>query len=169
MHAAVEAPAAAARQPLLRLLQDLRQALEDRFETWSLEPRAGPDGLRLGVELLCKLEEQLLHPALKQSRDQAWPALAQAMGDVGRVRDLCGRIDAAEPLRRPLLVATLEGMARLHFEALDALLREADAAALPWAALERETRALLRRWRSEIQQHGEIEDEDADPVGQPPR
>jgi hypothetical protein len=40
---------------------------------------------------------------------------------------------------------------------------------MPWGALEREMRALLRRWRGEIRRHGDIEDEDADPVGHPPR
>lgn len=168
MQAALEAPAAT-RQPLLRLLQDLRQALEDGFERWSLDPGPGLDRVQLGLELLCKLEEQLLHPALQRASARAWPALAQAIGDVTRLRELSWRIDDAELPRRALLVATLEGMARVHFETLETLLREADAAAMPWAALERETRALLRRWRAEIQQHGEIEDEDSDPVGVPPR
>jgi hypothetical protein len=168
MQATLEAPAAA-RQPLLRLLQDLQQALEDSFETWSPDSRTGPERLQLGVELLCKLEEQLLHPALKRSRAPAWPALTQAMGDVERLRELSARIDGAEASQRALLVGTLEGMARLHFDALQALLRDADAASMPWAALEHEMRALLRRWRGEIHRHGAIEDEDADPVGQAPR
>jgi hypothetical protein len=164
----LEAPAAA-RRPLLGLLQDLQQALEDSFETWSPDSRAGPDRLQLGVELLCKLEEQLLLPALKRSRAPTWPALTQAMADVERLRELSSRIDEAEASQRALLVGTLEGMARLHFDALQGLLRDADAASMPWGALEREMRALLRRWRGEIRQHGDIEDEDADPVGHPPR
>ena len=168
MQATLEAPAAA-RQPLLRLLQDLQQALEHSFETWSPDSRTGPERLQLGVELLCKLEEQLLHPALKRSRAPAWPALTQAMGDVERMRELSARIDAAEASQRALLVGTLEGMARLPVAGLQALLRDADAASMPWGALERETRALLRRWRGEVRQHGGIEDEDGDPVGQPPR
>ena len=169
MLAALEAAPAAARQPLLRLLQDLQHGLEDSFEHWSLDPGPGLGRVQLGLELLCKLEEQLLHPALQQASARAWPALAQAMGDVARLRELSRRIDDAELPRRALLVATLEGMAHLHLESLQALLQDVDAAAMPWPALEHETRALLRRWRGEIQQHGEIEDEDADPVGQPPR
>lgn len=168
MQGTLDAPVAS-RRPLLALLQDLQQALEDCFETWRPSSRAGPERLQLGVELLFKLEEQLLYPALKRSRDAAWPALTEAMGDVERLRELSRRIDGAEASHRALLVGTLEGMARLHFEALQALLRDADPADMPWAALEQEMRALLRRWRAEIQQHGEIEDEDGDPVGQPPR
>jgi hypothetical protein len=91
------------------------------------------------------------------------------MADVERLRELSSRIDEAEASQRALLVGTLEGMARLHFDALQGLLRDADAASMPWGALEREMRALLRRWRGEIRQHGDIEDEDADPVGHPPR
>jgi hypothetical protein len=168
MQGTLDAPVAS-RQPLLTLLQDLQQALEDSFETWRPGSRAGPQRLQLGVELLCKLEEQLLHPALKRSRGTAWPALTQAMGDVERLRELSSRIDGAEASHRALLVGTLEGMARLHFETLQALLRDADAAAVPWAALAHEMQSLLRRWRAEILQRGEIEDEDGDPVGQPPR
>ena len=168
MQGVLDAPAAS-RQPLLRLLQDLQQTLEADFEAWGLDPGAGVEGVQLGVELLCKLEEQLLHPALQQARGGPWPALAQSMADVTRLRELSRRVDGAAPAQHAVLLATLEGMARLHFEALQSLLRDAHAAAMPWPALAQETRGLLRRWRTEVRRHGGIEDEDGDPVGQPPR
>lgn len=161
--------AAPARQPLLCLLEDLQQALQARFEDYdsatsrpfSLGGGAGPGSalrrLQLGLELLCKLEEQLLHPALSEARAFPWPSLDQARQDVVALRDLSVLLDRAGPLQRTVVVATLEGLAQLHFNALDTMLHEADGTALPWSALERETRALLRRWQAELQRHGGIQ------------
>ncbi len=177
----VPAALAAAPQPLLALLEDLRQALLQRLDDFhratgrradrpaGIEADAAPHRLQLSVELLCKLEEQLLHPALHDSRGGTWPALAQSMRDVDAMRELAARLGHAAPLHRPVVAALLEGMVRLHVEALDSQLREADESALPWDALEREMRGLLRRWEAEVREHGSIEDEDGDPVGHPPR
>lgn len=169
MEAALEARVAT-RQPLLRLLQDLQQALEAGFDGARSRYGVGLWYQQLGIELLCKLEEQLLHPALQRSRARFWPALAEAMGDIARLRALSSRIDAADAVKRPFLVAALDGLTRLHFDALRELLRDAAGSAeVDWDALEREARAMLARWRDEIREHGAIEDEDGDPVGHPPR
>lgn len=171
--------ASAARRPLLQLLQDLQQALQARFDDYdratsrpfSLGEDGGPGSalrrLQLGLALLCKLEEQLLHPALSEGRAFAWPALDRVRRDVVALRDLSTLLDRAAPLHRTVVVAMLEGLARLHFSALDTMLREADGAALPWSTLERETRALLRRWQAEP--YGCVGDEACDPGGAPPR
>ena len=159
------------RRPLHRLLNDLQQALDTGFDA-AQSARIGPAvwQQQLGVELLCKLEEQLLHPALQRSRARVWPALADAMGDLARLRTLSSRVDAADAVQRPFLVAALDGMTRLHFDALRALLQEvAGDPAIPWDALDREARGLLARWGEEIRTSGDIEDEDGDPVGHPPR
>ncbi len=171
--------AAAARQPLLTLLAGLQQATEEAFARY----HAAVDGqgdrpglalrrLQLALELHCKLEEQLLHPALSASRPAAWPALGQVMEEVDELRDLSaqlGRTALAGAPHRPAALVALEGLVRRHAAALDALLRDADAAAVPWAALEAEVHGLLARWQAEIAQAGEVEDEDRDPVGVPPR
>lgn len=166
---------APARQPLLHLLEDLQHALQARFEDYdsatsrpfSVGEDAGPGSalrrLQLGLELLCKLEEQLLHPALSEARAFPWPSLDQARQDVIELRDLSVLLDRAAPLQRTVVVATLEGLARLHFSALDSMLHEADGTALPWSALERETRALLRRWQVELLRHGSVESQARDP------
>lgn len=167
------ATAPAARQPLLTLLAQLQQALDARFDEYRQTDRyrdgLGLQRLQLGVELLCKLEEQLLHPALSASRAEAWPALGQAMGEVDTLRDLSALLGRTPDAQRSGVLTTLESLAQLHFSVLNDLLQQADAAALPWQDLESETRALLARWRTELQQAGEIEDEDRDPVGTPPR
>lgn len=160
------------RRPLLHLLEDLQQALQARFDGYdraTSRPFIGGDDdggpgsalrrLRLGLELLCKLQEELLHPALHESRAITWPALDRVMRDVAALRNLSALLDRAAPLQRPVVVATLEGLAHMHFRALDALLRDADGDALPWSALERETRLLLRRWHTEVPD----DDVDADP------
>lgn len=177
------APTAPAAQSLRALLEDLRQELLQRIQSCNqavarlhLTP-AAQAGLatqhlrpvQLGVELLCKLEEQLLHPALRDSRGYTWPALAQSMHDVTSLRALSARLADAAPLERPVVAVLLEGLVRLHVEALDRLLREADGSGLPSASLECEMRGLLKRWQAEVRRHGDIEDEDGDPVGQPPR
>lgn len=149
-----------ARRPLLLLLDDLQQALRARFEDYdratsrpfSLGADGGPGSalrrLQLGLALLVKLEEQLLLPALGEARGYPWPALDQALRDVVALRELSALLDRAAPLQRTVVVATLEGLARLHFRVLNTMLREADGAALSWSALERETRALLQHWRA---------------------
>lgn len=171
--------AAAARQPLLTLLAGLQQATEDAFARYHVAVNGQGDNpslalhrLQLALELRCKLEEQLLHPALSASRTAAWPALGESMEEVDELRDLSaqlGRTAIAAAPHRPAALVALEGMVQRHTAALDALLRDADSAAVPWAALEAELCGLLARWQAEIAQAGEVEDEDRDPVGLSPR
>jgi len=128
------------RRPLLLLLDDLQQALRIRFENYeratsrpfSLGADGGPGSalrrLQLGVALLGKLEEQLLLPALGEARARPWPALDQAGRDVVALGELSALLDRAAPLQRTVVVATLEGQARLHFHLLSMMLREGDGA-----------------------------------------
>jgi len=70
---------------------------------------------------------------------------------------------------RDTVVSVLEGIAELHAERVDALVARMPVSGVPWGALEREMRGLLGRWHDEVLNEGDIEDEDRDPVGLPPR
>lgn len=144
------AQALVARLPLLTLLADFQRALNEEFDSCRHGARYRPGAallrLRSGIELLCLLQEDVLHPALGASRPQDWPALAQARESVDALRDLAVLgVRAADPQQRAL-VALLEGLVQLHFVSLDELLAQADRAAMPWEALERATEAALQQW-----------------------
>lgn len=126
--------AALAAAPAAAWLQALRPALLQ-----ACDDAVPPARLQAGVELLCRLEAQLL-PA----------ALIQRMGDIARLRELAARLCAQQALvPRALLAATLEGMLRLHFDDLEALFGEpeaTEAAEVAPGPPEADTLALLRRW-----------------------
>jgi hypothetical protein len=134
--------------------------------------------LLLGLELLCKLEEQVLFPALGDAVDDAAPTgagndaaqtLATLRREIELLRDLSMLVSRTAAANRDTVVGVLEGIAELHGERVDALVAGMPAAGVPWGALEREMRSLLGRWRDEVLTEGDIEDEDRDPVGLPPR
>lgn len=147
--------AAPSTQALLQRLQGLRHSLQDLQD---------PPRLLLGLELLWKLEEQLLLPAVPHAA--AGVAVADTLREIELLRDLAAAVaQAGENTRPDRLIPVLEGWAMLHFARVDALL----VSAADGAALLAETNALLERWRSEVKKQGEIEDEDRDPVGLRPR
>lgn len=165
--------AAAPRRALRRLFGDLYAALQALFAQRPLAARRRRTvvqrRLLLGLELVAKLEEQVVYPALAEA-EPGWAAdLDQAQQELELLRDLSlltGRTTAAN---RDVSMAVLEGMATLHFTRVDGLLGRAGAEVAPWSAMEREVRGLLGRWQAEVRRDGEIEDEDRDPVGLPPR
>lgn len=144
------AQASVARLPLLTRLADFQHALNEQFDNCRHGARYRPalalQRLRSGVQLLCQLQQDLLHPALCASRREAWPALAQAVESVDALRDLAALgARTAEPQQRAL-VALLEGLVQLHFVSLDELLAEAEVAAMPWDELATAGQALLQPW-----------------------
>ena len=146
------AEALVARLPLLTQLAGFQRALNEQFDNCRHVERYRP-GLALrrlsaGVELLCQLQEELLHPALFASRPQAWPALGQAMESLTALRDLAAMGAHAADSRQRALLALLEGLVQLQFVSLDELLAEADATAMPWQALEGATEAALQQWQA---------------------
>ncbi len=149
----VMAQALVARLPLLTLLAGFQRGLNEEFDNCRhgarYRPRLAPGRLRSGVELLCQLEEALLHPALGASRQAAWPALGLAMASVGTLRDLMAVGERSGDAQQLALVTLLEGLVQLHFVSLDELLAQADVTAMPWAELERETHALLMPWQAD--------------------
>jgi len=161
----------ASRHSLARLLSELQYALDEHFFDYRHSGRAiALRRLRLGVELLCKLEDQILLPALHASRDGGWPEVDKALEEVELLRDLSALLNRTLVEQQSTLVPAIEGVAQLHFAALDELLVDADGDAVPWARLEGEMREQLAAWRAEVNEHGELaDDEDDDPVGAPPR
>ena len=174
-HAAPAPPAVAgaARRALRRLFGDLYAALQALFVQRPLAARrrrtAVQRRLLLGLELVAKLEEQVVYPALAEA-EPGWAGdIEQAQQELELLRDLSlltGRTTAAN---RDVSMAVLEGMTSLHVTRLDGLLARPGADNAPWDAMEREVRGLLGRWHAEVRRDGDIEDEDRDPVGLPPR
>ena len=133
--------------PLLALLAGFQQALDTQFDACRHDAAALPR-LRAGLELLCRLQETVLHPALCASRPAAWPDLGRAMAGVQALRDLAVLSQCVDTGGQPAIAALLEGVAQLQFASLDELLAEADASAMPWGELECLALALLVGWQA---------------------
>jgi hypothetical protein len=158
--------------PLLALLAESALAIErlaanERRRT-SGNTRSSRRAL-LAIELRLKLEEQVLLPRFRQLD---LPAREPVDKQTELLRELLAEAahgELALPSNR-LLWAAIERMSTLHLDAVAQLLLLALAdsrfdADQAWLDAE-DYRA---RWRTEIAARGDIEDEEADPVGQPPR
>jgi hypothetical protein len=158
--------------PLLMLLAESALAVE----RLAIGERRRTSGSRkssrralLAIELRLKLEEQVLLPRF---RDLALPALEPVEKQTELLRELLAEAahgELALPSNR-LLWAAIDRMSKLHFDAVAQMMLLAQAhsrfdADQAWCDAE-DYRA---RWRAEIAESGDIEDEEADPVGQPPR
>ena len=162
----------AAESPLLALLAESALAVErlaanERRRT-SGNTRSSRRAL-LAIELRLKLEEQVLLPRF---RELGLPALGTVDKQIGLLRDLLAE-GAAGELALPtnsLLWASIEGLCCLHCDAVAQLLLLAlDTSKFDADAAWLEAEDYRAHWRAEIGVSGDIEDEEADPVGQPPR
>lgn len=144
------AQALVARLPLLTQLADFQRALNEQFDTSRHADRYRPGAalrrLRAGVELLCDLQQDLLHPALAASWPVPWPALQQAMEDAADLRQLVATSDSADDAQQRALLSLIEGLVQLQFSSLDELLGEADANVVPWGCLASQTQGRLEAW-----------------------
>jgi hypothetical protein len=161
------------RRSLATLIGNLQQALQALF-TQREQARGRRRNLLqrrllLGLELLCKIEEQALLPALQDAEPLWAPAIVLGTREIELMRDLTQLAAQTSPANREISLAVLEGMAALHFGRIGELLAREGAHHMDWPRLEREVRGLLGRWHTEVQLDGEIEDEDRDPVGLAPR
>jgi len=139
------------------LLQQLgERALASGPRRAALERR-----LPLQLEQLWKIETQLLLPALQALQPQS---LSPAAQEVEALRDVALLLERSEAPNRELCWAVMQRLAQLHFARVDELLLQPGAARLDAAALLAEAQDWLAQWAG-----GDIEDEDRDPVGQPPR
>ncbi len=123
----------------------------------------------LAIELRLKLEEQVLLPRL---RELDLPALDTVEKQIDLLRELLAEASHGELALQSnrLLWVAIERMCTLHFDAVAQLMLlaeddpsfDADAAWL-------EAEDYRARWRDEIAAQGDIEDEEAEPVGRAPR
>lgn len=181
--------AASAYAALRALVTELQQALQGLFVQRTAAPLSEQPALQqrllLGLELMWKIEEQVLLPALQPWACESAPAVgASPDRELTLMRDLSQLVSTVRGDERELTLGVLEGLATMHFAGMDALLeaRRSDAgpsalgataacASRPprWQLLRNEIVALLERWQAEVQASGSIEDdEDADPVGPRP-
>jgi hypothetical protein len=167
---------AVADSPLLALLAESALAVEGLAASERHRASSGgpsPRRALLAIELRLKLEEQVL---LARLRKLGLPAVDTVDRQIELLRELLRELlgeaalgELALPSSR-LLWAAIERMCRLHFDAVAQLMLlaladsrfDADAA---W----HEAQDYRTRWRREIADRGDIEDEEADPVGRPPR
>lgn len=153
------------------LREDLRQLFAERKQ--AAQPRrrsALQRQLLLGLDLLWKIEEQVVLPALHEALpEESLPMVRRVTGELELMRDLALLATQTNTDNREMTLAVLEGLATLHFARVAALLDAAPADGADWPALEEDVRGLLGRWRREVRVQGEVEDEDRDPVGLPPR
>jgi hypothetical protein len=164
------------RDDAIALWAELRHAAQERFQEYGRAQaahRALPRRrLLLALELMWKLEEQALLPALMDADAGTRDDAAELDQELNRLRDLADlvREGGLEPTSMNVVLAALDGMnalRALRFErALDSAVR---TRRLDGAALAREMEAWLGRWREEVTTTGDIEDEELDPVGRPPR
>jgi hypothetical protein len=163
---------ALAESPLLGLLAESALAVERLAASERHRSNGHTQSSRralLAIELRLKLEEQVLLPRF---RELGLPAQASVEKQIDLLRELLAEATPGELALQSnrLLWAAIERMSTLHFDAVAQLMLlaeddrrfDADEA---W----QEAEDYRARWRSEIADSGDIEDEEADPVGQPPR
>ena len=146
-------------------LAQLREASERCLAEFEAAPAERRDALlerlRLALELRWKIEEQLVIPAL--GKREASLLLPAAERESNHLRDL-----AAHGARDAM--SSVAGLAALRAERIELALAAAQKRrGFDGSALLRDIDALLERWRGEVRRTGDIEDEESDPVGLPPR
>lgn len=160
---AVSARLAGLHEDLLGLFAERKQAPRSR-RRGALQRQ-----LLLGLDLMAKIEEQVVLPALHEAVPQQAAAVRQAGGELELMRDLSLLATQTHTDNREMTLAVMEGLALLHFARLLELLAGAPEDGAEWAQIDEEIDGLLGRWRREVRAQGSVEDEDRDPVGLPPR
>lgn len=125
--------------------------------------------LLLALELRLKLEDQVLLPAW---RDALLRGVDDAAKEIHVLRELA--FELIQPhlgqRQRALLIASLDGLATLHFDHVATLaIKSGQHKAFDTQRALAEIRAFQARWREEIGATGSVEDEESDPVGRRPR
>jgi hypothetical protein len=161
-----------ANSPLLALLAESALAVERLAGGERHRSSSNTSSARralLAIELRLKLEEQVLLPRLRELDLRADDSLTR---QIEMLRELMAEASHGELALHSnrLLWASIERMSSLHFDAVAQLTLQALAdprfdADAAWLNAE----DYRSRWRSEIGETGDVDDEEADPVGQPPR
>jgi hypothetical protein len=170
--ALADSPPSVADSPLLALLAESALAVERLAASERHRGSANTKTSRralLTIELRLKFEEQVLLPRF---RELGLPAEDTVEKQIELLRELLAQAAQGELALQGtrLLWAAIERMSILHFDAMAQLMLLALAdSAFDADAAWREAEDCRSRWRDEIAESGDIEDEEADPVGQPPR
>lgn len=150
------------------LLAATRQEIEARFQALRQVPGdAARRGLLRRLAERWTLEEQWLYPALAEAANgerSAWEAHEQ---ELAPLRELAAQAEADPADRIAARLAVLEGIVLLHLESVARLLEAPWR--VDWQRLGADMAAMEARWAAEVAATGDIEDEEADPVGRPPR
>lgn len=164
------------RDDAVALWSELRHAAQQRFQEYSraqaMHRTLPRRRLLLALELMWKLEEQALLPALLDADAGTRDDAADLDEEVNRLRDLAELVqqDELDPAGASVALAALDGINALRALRLERTLDKAvRARRVDGAALAREMDDWLGRWREEVTLTGDIEDEELDPVGRPPR
>lgn len=128
--------------------------------------------LMRALDLRCKLEQLVVVPALRETDTVPFAALQAIEQELIELRE---RIKSARPAAdtpnmTSNVIVTLIGEFMTHFDRMDTLLgHPASVTAMDAFGLAPEIEAWTQRWINEITTTGDIEDEEQDPVGTPPR
>ena len=160
----------------IMLWAELRHATEGLFDALHDDPAprhaATQRKLFLALELQCKLQELAVLPAVQAAGVVTPSMLRSNEEDIAALRELVvmAQRPDLDPTARQLVIAAVDNIAELQFENVQGLLyRARHSGRSDGLALHRDMDALLARWREEIARTGDIEDEEVDPVGLPPR
>lgn len=169
-------PQAAARPHAAALWSELHEATERCFDDYlgaDAGQRASAQArLLLALELGWKMEEQVLVPALHDGDVRIRSDANVISDEIELLRELADLVQGGgvDPAASLIIVGALEGIASLRAARIEQALETARGAKdLDATALAQEMQSLIDRWRKEIATTGDIEDEEADPVGKPPR
>lgn len=159
----------------LALLVALRRTTERRLQAvQDAPPRARPAARRrllLALQIRWKLDEQLVAPRLDDVA-AAEPTLPSVERESLLLREWADLLETQvlPAAAQRTLLTTLTGLSTLRAERLEAALAAAiQRGDIDTAALARDIDERLARWRDEVLATGDIEDEEIDPVGTPPR
>ena len=156
-------------------LRELRARAQAQIEAWSTAGNdVPPDALRAGLRpfvMRWTLEEQLLFPALLDAFGGNREPFEHEERELVVLRGLVEDVQQAPADQQETLLSVLAGIGELHAESVDRIIERTREAglAVDWSALSRSVAGMAERWQHEIEETGDIEDEDADPVGLPPR
>jgi hypothetical protein len=157
-------------------LRSLRSSTEHLVKEHTQGSQRGPAAqlkkILLAFELRWKLEELVLIPALNDTQGVLLCGTRDAERELLALRDLAAlaRDDELSPGRQRVLLAAIDTLAALRTHRVGLALARAQRAALvDTQALGVEMDQLLERWHGEVRRSGDIEDEEMDPVGLPPR
>lgn len=126
--------------------------------------------LQLALRQRWKLDEQAVAPRLDGSAADS--SLSMLERESTLLQELADLVDGGTlpPAVSATLAGTLSAMSALRAERLEAALAAAlDAGRVDADELARDIDQRLARWRGEVLATGDIEDEEIDPVGTPPR